>query len=77
MSIWIRVTARVGALIFLGFAVVRFWIGYFSSIRAEEEATAGGVVIDHTFAINHSTIVFAFLGALLLILSFLLPRKNP
>jgi hypothetical protein len=76
-SQWVKITLRVTAAIFLLFAGVRFAIESFSSLHTEDHANSGGgFAIDHSFAINHFTIIIAFAGVLLFALSFLASRKS-
>ena len=75
-SLWLRLTLRLAAMVFLAFAVVRFWIDYFSSLHAEEEAITGDHVIVHTFAMGRSTLVAVFIGIVLIVLASVFPRKR-
>ena len=76
-SRWFKISLRSTAAILLLFAGVRFIIESFSSFHTEEQPTSGsGFAIDHSFAINHFTILMAVAGVLLFALSFFAPRKS-
>jgi hypothetical protein len=76
-SRWLKLTLRGIAVIFLVFAAVRLATDSLSSFHTETHATTGDwFIIDHTFSVNHFTIISGLGGILLFALSFLASRKH-
>jgi hypothetical protein len=76
-SRWFKIALRSIGTILLVFAAVRFAFDVFLSFHTEKHAAPnGGFTIDHTFAINHVSMIMALLGLLFCASSFLASGKR-
>jgi len=72
---WLRITFRAAAAALFVVAAIRFALRG-SSLQTQEQATPDGFSVDHVVEIGNIPLILLFASAVLLVLSFIIPRKR-